>query len=286
MSRIQNILEKAERDGAVRRLRPLAEPAGATLALDVAEVPPTAVTPAVVAPAPSAVTDQAASTAAGAPAPAVRALRSQLDPILTAALAPGAFVAEQYRAMRTRMAHSDHGAPVDMILITSPGRGEGKSLTAANLALTMAQDFYSRICIVDADLRYSRQHALLGIPDTPGLADVLAGRVAPADALVTLEQQQIAVLPAGKSSTQPAESLGSTAMRRTLQTLRTQFDRVIVDAAAAFPLADVGILAPIVDSVVLVVQAAVTTKPAIQNAVSIIGPDRVLGVVLNGTEAA
>jgi len=287
MSRIQNILEKAERDGAVRRLRPLAEPAGATLALDVAEVPPVVVAPPVATASPSAGADEAASAAAGAAGqPAVRALPSQLDPILTAALAPGAFVAEQYRALRTRMAHSDHGAPVDMILITSPGRGEGKSLTAANLALTMAQDFYSRICIVDADLRYSRQHALLGIPDTPGLADVLAGRVTLADALVMLEDQQLTVLPAGRVPAHPAELLGSTAMRRTLQTLRSQFDRVIIDAPSAAPLADVGILTPLVDSVVLVVHAGTTTKPAIHEAVAAIGPSKLLGVVLNGAPAA
>jgi len=141
------------------------------------------------------------------------------------------------------------------------------------------------VCSSDL-LRHPRVHGLLGLPDTPGLAEVLTGEATLAEALVAIEQQQISVLPAGKPSARPAELLGSTAMRRTLQALRAQFDRIIVDAAAAFPLADVGILAPIVDSVVLVVQAAVTTKPAIQNAVSIIGSDRVLGVVLNGTEAA
>jgi capsular exopolysaccharide synthesis family protein len=276
MSRIQNILEKAEREGGVRRMRSIAEPAGAPIGLDVPAVPLAA----------PAVVDEPAAASAVATQPPVRVVRARLDPVLIAALAPDAFQAEQYRALRTRMAHTDHGAPVDVILLTSPGRGEGKTLTAANLALTMAQDFQSRICIVDADLRHSRVHSMFGIPDAPGLADVLAGRVMLADALVSLEGHELTVLPAGQPPAHPAELLGSTAMRRTLQTLRSQFDRVIVDAPAAAPLADVGILTPLVDSVVLVVQAGATTKPAIHDAVAAIGPSKVLGVVLNGAPAA
>ena len=70
-------------------------------------------------------------------------------------------------------------------------------------------------------------------------------------------------------------------MRRTIQTLRSYFDRVIIDAPSAAPLADIGILAPLVDRVVLVVRAGITTKPAIQEAVDTIGPAKLLGVVLN-----
>jgi protein-tyrosine kinase len=274
MSRIQNILEKAERDGGVRRMRPVTESAGTTLALD---IPLAAPPPPIVEQAP------------GAPAvalPATRTVHAQLDRVLVAALAPGAFAAEQYRALRTRMAHTDHGLAVGMILITSPGRSEGKSLTAANLALTMGQDFQSRICIVDADLRHSRLHTLFGVPDAPGLADVLSGNATLADALVTLEEYPLTVLPAGRMPAHPAELLGSSAMRRTLQTLRSQYDRVLIDAPSAAPLADVGILTPLTDSVVLVVQAGTTTKPAIQEAVAAIGPSKLLGVVLNGAAAA
>src|SRR5262245_5165576 len=275
MSRIQHILEKAEREGGVRRLRSITptEPAGATLAVDVPLVAPAAVEE--IAPPPE-VTVQ----------PDVRTVRVHFDRALVAALEPGAMAAEQYRALRTRLTHADHGAPVAALLVTSPGRGEGKSVTAANLALTMSQDLQSRICVVDGDLRHSSLHQLFGIPETPGLADVLAGRADLADALVALEDHALTVLPAGQRPAHPAELLGSTAMRRLLQTLRSRFDRVIVDAPAAAPLADVGILTPLVDSVVLVVHAGATTKPAIQEAVDAIGASKVLGVVLNGAAAA
>ena len=119
------------------------------------------------------------------------------------------------------------------------------------------------------------------MPDGPGLSDVLTGRATLDDALVTLEDQQITLLPAGTRRAHPAELLGTTAMRRTLETLRSQFDRVIIDAPAATPLADVGILTPLVDSVLLVVRAGVTSKPAIHDAVAAIDASKLLGVVLN-----
>jgi succinoglycan biosynthesis transport protein ExoP len=273
MSRIhiQHALDKAEREGGVLRMRSMTEPiATAALAFEA---------PDRLDPGPGA--EEIAAEAGPAPT-LVRTVRgARLDPILVAALDPGTPAAEQYRALRTRVAHADHGAPVNVILITSPGRREGKSLTAANLGLTMAQDFQRRICLVDADLRHSRLHTLFGLSDTPGLADVLAGRATLSDALTGLEDQQITVLPAGELPAHPAELLGTSAMRRTIQTLRAQFDRVIIDAPPTAPLADIGILTPLVDSVVLVVRAGVTMKPTIQDAVTTIGLAKLLGVVLN-----
>lgn len=295
MSRMQTILEKAERDGNVARVAIIGDTAGATaLAFD----PTTMAAPspvitgyagAVAVPASPALAPPVAVEPVTVPAatpPSVRAVTSAgLDRNLVAALKPGAPTAEQYRALRTRLAHSDHGVPIGAVLVTSPGRREGKSLTCANLALTMAQDVQTRICVVDADLRQSRLHTLFGIPDTPGLVDVLTGRATLAESLVRLEDQQIVVLPAGQIAAHPAELLGSTAMRRTIDTLRTQFDRVIIDAPAIGPLADVGILSPLVDGLLLVVHAGVTTKPAIQEAVATIGTDKLLGVLLNGATA-
>jgi capsular exopolysaccharide synthesis family protein len=271
MSRIQHILEKAEREGGVLRMRAITEPAAtAVRAFDMPGSP---------------ATETGDYARSAEPAPTMkpgRTLRGpELDPILRAALAPGAPAAEQYRALRTRVTHSDHGAPIHVILVTSPGRGEGKSLTAANLGLTMAQDSQSRICVVDADLRHSRLHKLFGLANGPGLADVLTGRATLADALTGYEDRGITLLPAGQLPAHPAELLGSSAMQQTIETLRSQFDRVIIDAPPAAPLADIAILTRLVDSVVLVVRADVTTRPAIQDAVTAIGPAKLLGVVLN-----
>jgi capsular exopolysaccharide synthesis family protein len=273
MSRIQNILDKAERDGTVRRMHSVPEPAGAVRHSTLPGVPPDA--------SPMVMTGIDADVPELTSSAAPRVLTARLDPQLVVALDAESAPAEQYRALRTRIAHADTGGPTNLLLITSPGRGEGKTITAANLALTMAQEYQQRVCVVDADLRHPRMHAMFGLPATPGLADVLAGRAALEDALVTVENYHITVLPAGDAGAHPAELLGSMGMRRMLDTLRSQFDRVVIDAPSAAPLADVGILTPLVDSVLLVVRAGVTSKPAIQQAVQAIDQIKLLGVVLN-----
>ena len=267
MSRIQQILDKAERDGGLHRLRSIPDP-DYTAPIVAAE-----------AAAPAPASHNLLSSSALVPGRTVQDTR--LDPLLVAALAPDAPASEQYRALRLRVSHTDQESPAHVILVTSPGRREGKTLTAANLALTMAQDFQRSICIVDADLRHSRLHKVFGLSDGPGLADVLSGHSTLADALTRLDDQQVTLLAAGRASMHPAELLGSPAMRGTIETLRSQFDRVIIDAPSAGPLADLGILTPLADQVVLVVRAGQTTKPAIHDAVATIGQTRLLGIVLN-----
>jgi capsular exopolysaccharide synthesis family protein len=277
MSRIQNILEKAERDGGLRRMRNLAEsPATFVATQDPIEVSP-ALPLADLVEAPSA------------PEPVAKeggiVTGARLNYRLVAALAPAAVVAEQYRALRTRILHANNGSAVNVVLVTSPGRAEGKTTTAANLALTMAQDFQRRTCIVDANLRHPQLHQLLGLTEGAGLADVLAGVVPLETALVNLEEYHLSVLPAGAPPARPAELLGSTAMRRVIETLRSRFDRVVIDAPAVVPLADIGIICPLVDTVVLVVRAGVTSKPSISDAVASIDEAKLLGIVLNEAAA-
>jgi capsular exopolysaccharide synthesis family protein len=282
MTRIQNILDKAEREGAVRRVR---TDVGAGAADATAAPPPTLSTHgtngASIDPHLGAPLNGAAAAAPQTLTPARIVSGAHLDAhLITAASTDGA-AAEQYRALRTRILHADPMSPINVVLITSPGRGEGKTLTAGNLGLAMAQEWQRRICIVDADLRHPQMHRLFGLPDGPGLCDVLTGHATLEEALVTLEEHQVTILPAGNVPAHPAELLGTSAMRRLLDALRTQFDRVVVDAAAATPLADVSILAPLVDRVLLVVRSGVTSKPSIHDAVSSIGASKLLGFVLN-----
>jgi capsular exopolysaccharide synthesis family protein len=198
-----------------------------------------------------------------------------------AALAPRSLAAEQYRSLRTRIQQAEHGRALRAIIVTSPGKGDGKSLTAANLALTMAQEFQQRVLLLDADLRRPCTHALFGIADSPGLADVLMGGATIEDALVSIPDHDLAVLPSGIPPSHPAELLGSLAMRRTIDTLRTRFDRIILDMPPVEPLADVHILAPLADGVLLIVRAGQTAKPAIDRALSGLDVSKVIGLVLN-----
>jgi len=211
----------------------------------------------------------------------VEQLTVRLNPVLIAGLSPQSLAAEQYRALRTRLAHAEGASALRTVLITSPQKGEGKSVTSANLALTMAQELQRRVVIVEADLRKPSLGHLFNLPAGPGLAEYLVGAAELKDVMKFLPDHHLTVIPAGTPPANPSELLGSTAMRRLLDLLRTRFDRVILDTPPVLPLADVAVLAPLVDGALMVVRAGVTPKPAIENALRAFDSSRLLGVVLN-----
>jgi capsular exopolysaccharide synthesis family protein len=207
-----------------------------------------------------------------------------LDKQLVAALEPLSPAAEQYRALRTRIGQIEGTSPRHILAITSPGRGDGKTVTVLNLALSMAQEFDRRTLLIDADLRNAHMHSLLGIAREPGLADVLSGSTPLEEALVTLAGHRLQVLPAGTTHAQPSELLGSGAMRRLMEGLRRHFDRIVIDAASAQS-AEAGALTPSVDGVLVVVRAGRTGRPAIERALAAIPEAKVMGMVLNDSRA-
>jgi capsular exopolysaccharide synthesis family protein len=169
-------------------------------------------------------------------------------------------------------------------MITSPAEGDGKSITALNLALTMAQEIQRSVVLIDANLRAPSAHALLGVTGTPGLAEVLAGSATLDQALVYLPDLRLTLLPGGDAPQFPTELLGSAAMRRLLDTLRGRFDRLVLDAPAVAPLADAGAMAPLADGVVMVVRAGVTQRPALDQALDAFPQGHVVGIVMNEVE--
>lgn len=304
MSRIQEILAKAERDGTARRTQ-----AGATVAapapvafapqpITPSRVEGTAALDAVMPPSPFAAPFQAPSAlvaapaaAAAAPAAAAAAPEVQgrtavatLHPLLVAAIDPHSTIAEEYRSLRARLSHREESMPLRTLMVTSPGAGDGKSITAANLALTMAQEFQRRVVLVDGDLRGSTVHSLFGLEGSPGLTDVLAGQATLDEVMVYLADYRLTVIPAGQTPPFPTELLGSTAMRRLVDSLRARFDRVLVDMPAAAPLADAGTFAPLADGVLMVVRAGVTQRPALDQAIAVFDEQKIVGVVLNDAD--
>jgi receptor protein-tyrosine kinase len=270
---MQSILEKAEREGAVMRVRSRPDQAGVVPSAASVEMSVAAMSGAASA---MGMASQAGVAPVARTSPAIR-----LNRALVAAAASESPAAEQYRALCARIAHADQGAATSIILVTSPGAREGKSLTAANLALTMAREYRRPTCIVDANLRSPRLQELFGLPDGSGLSDVLAGRAPLEEALTTIENLGVTVLSSGACPQHPAELLGSPLMRQTLESLRLHFDRIIVDTSAALARADMGLLTPLVDRIVLVVRAGVTAKASITDVVTTLDATRLLGVVLN-----
>jgi capsular exopolysaccharide synthesis family protein len=291
MSRIQDILSKAERDGTARRTRALADEAIGPQPLD--RPAPVAAAPVAMPPRRSEVISPLPPPAAWTPAPArpdrgleidppgADGSRGALDQHLVAAIAPSSLAAEQYRSLRTRIKRAENGRAVRTIVVTSPSKGDGKSLTAANLALTMAQEFQQRVLLVDGDLRRPAVHQLFGVAEGPGLSDVLLGAAELDHALVELPDYHLALLPAGGPPAHPAELLGSAAMRRVLDTLRNRYDRILIDMPPVAPLADLHIVAPLIDGLLMIVRAGITPKPAIERALAGLDMTKVLGLVLN-----
>jgi capsular exopolysaccharide synthesis family protein len=275
MSRIQDILSKAERDGNTRRTRGLSDDGVMAPQIDASFGAGSA--PAYESPQHS----WTPVTTATALEPERTITTSALDKRLVAALAPHSLAAEQYRSLRTRIKSAEHGRAMRAIVVTSPSKGDGKSLTAANLAITMAQEFQQRVLLVDGDLRRPAVHTLFGVPEGPGLTDVLMGGLELSQALVNVEHHHLSLLPAGAIPSHPAELLGSAAMRRVLDTLRTRFDRILIDMPPVAPLADLHNVAPKADGLLMIVRAGVTSKPAIERALSGLDMSKVLGLVLN-----
>jgi capsular exopolysaccharide synthesis family protein len=164
------------------------------------------------------------------------------------------------------------------ILIASALPGEGKSLTAANLALSLSEAYGKRVALIDADLRRPSLHALFGIASSPGLNDCLAGTMPAHPARIS---STLCLLPAGSPETNPLERLSSNRLRTLLAEQAKRCDWVIIDAPPLAACPDAGVLAGLIDGVVLVVRAGHTPLPAVESAIQSIGRERIIGVILN-----
>jgi capsular exopolysaccharide synthesis family protein len=285
MSRIQEILAKAERDGTARRTpsTPTLVPSPALSPVAVSTIDGSSALDA----SPFLGTGDTRPSAVQARADATepRTARAVLHPALVAAIVPHSAPAEEYRALRARLTQREELGSLRTILVTSPGAKDGKSITAANLALTMAQEFQRTVLLVDGDLRSASAHALFGLEQGPGLSEVLMGDATIDEALVYLPEHRLTLLPAGAIVPQfPTELLGSTSMRRVIDLLRSRFDRIVLDMPSVIPLADVGTVAPLADGVLMVVRAGVTQRPALDEALATFEEQKVLGVVLNDAQ--
>jgi capsular exopolysaccharide synthesis family protein len=209
--------------------------------------------------------------------------RGTLSPLFVAATHPTSSAAEQYRLLRTRVEGRDRGRRAQLLLVTSPGAGDGKTTTSANLALTIAQDYSHSVVLVEADMRRPTLAGLCGITPEQGLVDVLVGAVPLEEALVQLPGQNLFVLPAGQATSRSTELLGSSMMARLIDTLRSRFDRIVVDSPPV-TLADTHVLARLADGVLIVVRAGVTSRPALEHALEGVERERITGLVLNDVD--
>jgi len=199
---------------------------------------------------------------------------------------PQSQMAESYRALRTSLLLSSLGAPPKVIMVTSARPQEGKTTTAINSAIVLAQKGV-RVLLVDADLRRPSVHKTLGMGPRSGLSNVLTGNA-------TLEQAiapspilpNLFVLAAGSPPPNPAELLASSNMKDVLNELREQFDHVVIDTPPTLSVTDAVVLSPRVDAIILVIRSGQTTKQALRRARDILMQvnAHVTGVLLNAVD--
>ena len=193
---------------------------------------------------------------------------------------------EAYRALRTNVTFVNaEQRQLQVLCITSPGPGEGKSTTAANLAITLAQQGSSTL-LVDADLRRPLVHKAFNLVQEPGLTDVLVGGAQLREAVRPNVIPKLDVLPAGALPPNPSELLGSDAMRRLVEQLRGQYDLILFDSPPTLAVTDATVLGASADAVILVLRSGDTEEIAAQRSLEQLRrvQARVAGVVLNGVE--
>jgi capsular exopolysaccharide synthesis family protein len=192
-------------------------------------------------------------------------------------------ISEQFRRMAAALLHGQRESRLRVLMVTSAVPGEGKTMTALNLALVLAESYRRRVLLIDADLRRPRLTEAANLNVSEGLGEVLKAqeeRKAP----LTQLTDRLWLLPAGRPDPEPLSGLTSGRMQLLLGEAAERFDWVIVDTPPATATADAGLIGPLVDGTVLVVRAGHTPHPAVQKAVETIGHERIFGVVLNGVD--
>jgi len=195
---------------------------------------------------------------------------------------PTSNVTESYRGIRTGILFSSPDNPPQVILMTSSGPLEGKTTSATNLSVCMA-NAESRVLLMDCDMRRPRIHKVFNVNGTIGLSSLLVGTHSLKDAIVASPVKGLDILPAGPIPPNPSEIVGSKKMGQLLTVLRKKYARVVIDSPPISLVTDAVVLAQIVDSVLMVIRAGETPRPLIQNSLDQLQTvnANIMGAVLN-----
>src|SRR5689334_2969092 len=209
---------------------------------------------------------------------------SRVEPHLIAVSQPRSAYTEQYRDLRTKILQAGERMQTRAIVVTSAGIGEGKTLTALNLAWLLAQTEGVRALVIDSDLRRPCATDYLGIDAQGGLSEVLGGQLNLEDAIVRLEPAGLHLLPGGRPRDDVAELLSGPSYARILNEVRRMFDYIIIDAPPLGIFTDASVLMSRADGGLLVVRAGKTRYSTVDKLLDQMPKERLLGVVLNRTE--
>lgn len=194
--------------------------------------------------------------------------------------------AEQFRKLRTHIIRNDKNGSARTIMVTSAVQGEGKSFVATNLAIGFAQDFHLHSLLVDGDLRNPSLAPRFGFQNKRGIADYLVGNEDISNFLIKTNLDKLSLLTCGSIQGNPSELMGSNKMASLIGELKSRYsDRfIIVDSTPLLITSEAEILAKLVDGVLVVVRAGKTPRETVEQALNLLGKDKILGLILNDVE--
>ena len=201
--------------------------------------------------------------------------------VLSDPRSPGA---DRFRYLRMRLRELRAKGQLKSLVITSPMPQDGKSTVAMNLATVLAEGGKRKVLLIEADLHRPTLAKSLGVPIRAGVAECLESGLDPMLALRRLEPLCWYLLQAGEPQGNPTEILQSGGFAHMMETLSPVFDWILIDTPPVGPLTDALCLARIADASLLVIRAGHTPQEAADEALALLGPGRVAGIVFNGAE--
>ncbi len=209
--------------------------------------------------------------------------RSKLSAYLVSLLEPKSPAAEQFKRLRTALLRKMKARMGNVLLVTSAIQGEGKTTTALNLAISIAQGMNETVLMIDTDLRKPGVHTHLGIEVERGLVDYLRGECSLPELLVKTEIPKLTILPSGEPPENPSELLASDRMSQLLREVKGRYENrfVVLDTSPVNIFADTAILAPQAEGVLLVVKDGGTPRDFVHRAISQLDGSNLFGLILN-----
>lgn len=195
-----------------------------------------------------------------------------------------AVIIEQYRLLRSKISGLNGNHAGRTFAVTSARKGEGKSLTAVNLAIVMAEDAKKKILLIDGDMRKPSIHTFFNCKGEYGLADLLSNRCDIDSAVVPSGIKNLTLLLAGGPLESPSDLIATPLLKEIIEKLKKRFDYIIIDSPPIIPFADMNILSDIVEGVLLVVRAEKTPKEMILEALKTLNKENVIGVIFNDSK--
>lgn len=208
--------------------------------------------------------------------------RTATDSLLIDANRPHEAPMEEFRTLRTRLNHMKTLQPIHTVVVTSPSPAEGKSLSAANLALAQSHLAGNTTLLADFDFRRPIVHTLFGIDRGPGITDYLLGKVPLHEAMRKVAGTDLYLMPAGEAVLNPLELLNLREVKQLMDRLPSLFQWVIMDSPPLLFAADANLLSTMSHGTLLVVRIGHTTIDSVTRAMQSLCNNNVLGIVVNG----